>query len=585
MFKISRKIFIGIVIAFAVCFSACESGENEVTETSSETVTTTASETVSAAETTEAEQAETEQTTVKKSFFDDMEDYFSEHGFEVKYLDYSETGLEIDMTDFRGVKDPFAEMDDAYLKYIHILKIYNANDADLSFLERFNSSMITIENYSGNTDLSFLKTRRLTFDNYKGGDLSSLAECGGIPKVIFKNYSGNEYLSFVADLPTEYLSIEYYGDNTDLSFISDCKNITTLELINKSVNAEAVAEILKNSNINKLYVRVEDYSAEASELIMRAAPTCTISYGLDYSEWGYENRPAEGFVFCTNVEVIPGFPEEKWECRTYGMEAGYPGTWTHYGSLISTFTNFTDEAVTAKSVSIFRNDSGELTPMPFADGSLSRGIDFTVNPKENSDFDITEEMFPFSDCKAGVYKVVFDCGEYKPEQTFFICSNFSDGEYPQFDYRESPEKRFDVRLDFLSEEQQESFKRAYEIIYQWFGFSWYMNSEYIESHTTEDFLAELCEGYTYDCAYEMSLGTYIDGNGNLQEFSGDRGGNISYKDYFFSPIYSDENEVLFKNTVILAHDDDPYFVWFEDKNYHMVKTEEGWRFDQFRLWY
>lgn len=50
------------------------------------------------------------------------------------------------------------------------------------------------------------------------------------------------------------------------------------------------------------------------------------------------------------------------------------------------------------------------------------------------------------------------------------------------------------------------------------------------------------------------------------------------------PVSSDENEVSFKAIVTYCHSDNPYEINFDEKDYHMVNTEDGWRFDKFSLW-
>lgn len=584
-----KKFLFGAILSIAVFLSACSKGETEAAEALSENVTTTTSETVPITEKTTVAKTETEITETARRKSDRIteemaEAYFTEHGY--RYESYGD--LYIDMADFQNGEIPLDGLDEKYLKKANYIIVYNAGDYDLSFLSKCSPYTLTIEDYSGNTNLSFLGVRQIRLDNYKGGDLSSLSECEGLYRIIFENYSGNEDLSCIADLNNvaslcfennsgnidlSFLSgckniaslcLENYSGSVDFSVISDCPNIISLALTNKSVNAEAIAEVMKNSNIGGLSVTVEDYSSADAELLMRAAPSCSINYGLDSSPWDYTKEPTEGVAFFANLYVYPNAEEKQWECKTSPAQAYYPKTWGYHGSLVCTFTNFTEEKQKLNSVKIFRDDRGVLTEMPFADGSTSLEIDFAAEPNANSDFDITEEMFPFSKCETGLYKVAFDWNGERLEQQFAVCN--SNG-------------------DFLTEEQKEIFQKAYEITNRYFGCSTYLPQEYVDNHTTEEFLANLYEGYTRDYAYSKSVGAYIDKDGKLKAISGDRGGDISVQDNFFMPIYSDENEVLFKNFVIHGHEDYPYYIWFEEINYHMVKTDEGWRFDQFDLWY
>lgn len=216
------------------------------------------------------------------------------------------------------------------------------------------------------------------------------------------------------------------------------------------------------------------------------------------------------------------------------------------------------------SVEIFKNVDGSFVPLKFPDGSYVCDIDFTIDPGKNSDLEISNEMFPFNECDEGIYKVVFNSEFERPEQQFYITRSLSE--------------------DFLTGEQTEAYKKAYEITREYFGSSTYMTKEYADGHTVDEFLSEICTAYTYDYAYETARRfRYIDENGQLRETASDRGGDITFQRDFLIPIYSDENEVLFKCFIIHGHEDNPYFLWYEEINNHMVKTEDGWRFDNYQL--
>ena len=57
-----------------------------------------------------------------------------------------------------------------------------------------------------------------------------------------------------------------------------------------------------------------------------------------------------------------------------------------------------------------------------------------------------------------------------------------------------------------------------------------------------------------------------------------------YDGHCFLPVSSDDAQVTFKAVVTYCHGDNPYEVWFEEIDYHMVNTENGWRVDKFSLW-
>ena len=102
----------------------------------------------------------------------------------------------------------------------------------------------------------------------------------------------------------------------------------------------------------------------------------------------------------------------------------------------------------------------------------------------------------------------------------------------------------------------------------------------------DDLIAEVEAGYTHDYAVsQLKSYGYIDENGNLAAVSGGKGSDITVERNYFVPIYTSDNEVTFKVVVVHCHSDNKYFLWYSEKNYHMVKTDDGWRFDTFQLWY
>lgn len=590
-----KKIFFGAILTAAVCLTACSKGGADVAEAS----ITTASESVSAAEKTTVTEAETEKETeeITETTAEDKkvsaEEYFSSRGFAFSERYRNSPELTLDMKAYKDVPNPFEGMDENYLKQIEYFTLLNIDGCELDFISQFHIYEITIKDYSGSADFSGI-TCHITFDNYIGGDLSTVI-CSEYPpySIKYENYSGEYPLNGLPKNDVRYFDFKNFADGVDFSFISeypnvtniwldgsntkdidfnfikDCKSLKRVSLKGKSIDAEALAEILKNSSVRSLGVTVEDfedYSSAEVNMLMKAAGSKSVGYQLDHSDWDYNNLPAEGLAFYTSFDIIPGYPEDKWECETKEASPYYSDRlWGHCGSLVCRFSNFDEKDRTASSVSIF-NDA--LTPMTFADGGTEHEIDFTVHANETSDFDINEEIFDFGGCEAGIYKVVFDFDGEKYEQMFFIEPHYST-----------------TGFDFLTDEQNEIFQKAYEITDRYFGCSTYLPQEYADNHTTEEFLSNLYGGYTREYAYSKSSGTYIDKDGNLKAAFGDRGGDISVQGEFFTPIFSDENEVIFKITVINGHEDDPYHVWFTEENFHMVKTDEGWRFDEFNLWY
>ena len=528
--------------------------EEETSEETTSTAVTTETETLKAA----AEGSTEAETTAEIHITnEELYAYLAKNGYKFQY-----GTLYIDMNDYWDGCDPLEDISKEYMKEIYSLTIENAGSSDLSFLENYKFyNHLTLEGYSGNSDLSFLNVFSVILDDYRGGDLSFLSECGSV-WLRFTNYNGTEDLSNITELDNiRDISFEYYDEDTDLSFLSECPNITVLRLINKRVNAQNIAELLNKTNISSLNIIVEEYSSKDAELIMKAAPDCSVTYIMDDSPWDYKKDLSGSLRMYTNLFVDTNELQHR-DMQDSSNSLGEQ-TWGHHGSLICTFDNYTDEVYQVNSAEIYQADKDVFTPVPFADGSLVYETKLSIEPG-STDFEITEEMFPFSKCEKGVYKIVFNSDSGKTGQQFAVCSS---------DY------------SFLTDEQQDILNKAHEITAEYFGCSTFMPQDYIDTHTTEEFLENLYPAYTREYAYSRSLGTYIDSEGNLKTAFGDRGGNITVCANFFMPISSDENEVLLKNFVVHGHDDYPYFIWFEELNYHMVKTDDGWRFDNYRLWY
>ena len=106
-----------------------------------------------------------------------------------------------------------------------------------------------------------------------------------------------------------------------------------------------------------------------------------------------------------------------------------------------------------------------------------------------------------------------------------------------------------------------------------------------KTKTFEDFWAEYLTPFTYECAllrgYEASL---IDRNGVWNEYiGGDRGSNVTYWGSISEPFYSDDEQVIIKETDIYYHTDDPYGISYVERNLRLVNTENGWKVDILQL--
>lgn len=532
---LNKKIILGTVISAAVCLSACEK-ETEIIDDFTVTVPLT----VTTAETGEgfkivpnpdplpeiAEVTKSAEEIAWEEQFAEEEaaaEYFTEHG--LTYQSGSER-LYIDMENFPDVADPLSGLDEKYSKYFGTLYISNGADRDLSFIA---------------------------------------------------NHKETENLVFEDDI-----------GETDLSFLADCENVTYLWLQNKTINAESLAETVKNSHLKRLLIDIDEYSCGEADVIMLAQPDCEVTYREKYV---YTELPAVEMRLYTNLHVTSSAENpQKWD----GGAGGELPAWGYRGSLVCTFTNLTEETYNFTSVRIFREEKGTVTEMPFADGNTALDIDMTINPGEKTDFDISEDMFPFSSCETGVYSIEFDCGKEKILQRFTIDNGGAYNEAVSFDtdiwdrylYGASTEDEITYYIDvpaFLSEEQREAFKSAFVITSLCFGSSGSIPGKFFDSHNEEEFYSDYCKGYTHDYAYsKLEQYHFIDEDGKLRAGGWDGGSDPTHFGDVFVPLYSDENEVLFKSIIIHCHDLSPSQVQFEEVNFHMVNTDEGWKFDNYR---
>ena len=573
-----RKKFAAIILS-ALCLAACGNSTAGSDETAAVTAETTA-ETSETSETTSAETAEpgTEP---------------SSDGYR-----YEKYDLYIDMS---KVKDAGALYDRLISEdnYISDLILSNVDDADLSFIRDRDIYRIEIEKYNGRTDLGVLaggSIRELTFGEVTDSTgLDAIAKADGIYTLIFDTYSGNIDFGFASDckdlqginfgnvtdvsgletlakVPNlNFIVFENYSKDIDLNFLSECPNITGARLEGADIKADMFADAVKNSSLKTLYIKAENFDLADGEEMMLALPDVNVTYCMDDSPWYKAGPWEEGYVpesdvmVYTNPCVKRGASEEKWECRTSGIEFVSPDEeFKHESTLLCVFSNYSDEAKTVESAKLYRIYNGE-EPVDFSGGeTLEIGLELA--PQTKTDLDITEDMLPYSALESGDYRIVFNVGGEQVEHRFCVMS----------DEDKSP--------NFLTDEQTEIYKTAEYLTDTYFGCSHNLTEEDIQNTTAEDFIAMVCEGFTYDEAVSLSS-SYMDENGELKAISADRGGDISVFDHFYKCIYSGDDTVMFQSIVVHTTEDNPYFLWFEAIDYKMVNTDDGWRFERFPLWY
>ena len=576
-----RKKFAAIILS-ALCLAACgnsAAGSDETAAVTAETI-------VETSETSEITSAETAEVTAETGTEPSSDGY--------RYEKYD---LYIDMS---KVEDAGALYDRlSQDNYISELILSNVDEADLSFIRDRDIYSLTIEKYNGRTDLGILaggSIRELTFGEVTDSTgLGAMANTDGIYTLTFDTYSGNIDFGFASDckelqginfgnvtdvggletlakVPNlNFIVFENYSKDIDLSFLSECPNITGARLEGADIKADMFADAVKNSSLKTLYIKAENYDPADGEEMMLALPDVNVTYGMDDSPWYKAGPWEEGYVPDTDVMVYTnpcvkrGASEEKWECRTSGIKFVRPDEeFKHESTLLCVFSNYSDEAKTVESAKLYRIYNGE-EPVAFSGGeTLEIGLELA--PQTKVDLDITEDMLPCSDLETGDYRIVFNVGGEQVEHHFCVMS----------DEEKSP--------DFLTDEQAEIYKKAETLIKTYFGCSYHLSEEDIKNTTAEEFIAMVCEGFTYDEAVSLSF-PYMNENGELKTIDADRGGDISVFDHFYKCIYSGDDMVIFQSIVVHTTEDNPYVLWFEALDYKMVNTDDGWRFERFPLWY
>ncbi|MDE6594690.1 MAG: hypothetical protein K2K44_01615 [Oscillospiraceae bacterium] len=327
---------------------------------------------------------------------------------------------------------------------------------------------------------------------------------------------------------------------------------------------------------------------EVTTAAVTTAPETTTT--TEETTTGYDTgNPEEGLVFFVQP-IIEQYDEyddwnlADWECRDTEVkrEYHYDDEWKYRKELIFAFSNYTDEPVTIESIQIVNYGTAEH--VSFTNGSDTLNIDFTVQPMHKTDYLLQAEDFDYSACESGIYTAAVNFGTERYTMNFFIDNSELYEETFTSVFGESTGSYAGIAPAFLTEEQQEVFAKACARMREFFWCDHYLSAEYAETHTADDFIGLFTDVFTEEYAKRLAQGTYIDENGNLTAVDSGKGSDIFYYGHCFFPVSADENQVSFKAVVIYAHIDNPYEIWFEEKDYHMVNTKDGWRVFQFDFW-
>lgn len=309
-------------------------------------------------------------------------------------------------------------------------------------------------------------------------------------------------------------------------------------------------------------------------------------------------NPEDGLVFFVQP-IIKQYDEyddwhlADWECRDTDVLHGchYDKEWNYGKELIFAFSNYTDEPVTVNTIQIFKQYSDD--PIKFTDGSDALRIDFTVQSKHKTDYLLQAEDFDYTACESGIYVAVANFGFEERRMEFFIDnSELYEETFPILlmpTWVDDPEnwvgsQKTGIAPTFLTKEQQEIFAKACARMQEFFWYDAYLSEEYAETHTADDFIELFTDVFTEEYVKRLAQGIYIDENGELMAYDAGKGSDISYMGHCFLPVSADEYQVTFKAVVIHAHGDNPYEIWFDEREYQMVNTKDGWRVFRFEPW-
>ena len=390
-----------------------------------------------------------------------------------------------------------------------------------------------------------------------------------------------EDISEINQVSEGYDSVRCSIDNADmgsLAFLAECKGITYLALNDMPSDvSELVAALEQMNSLEQLYIDTAVYSDLAINDIFKAAPDCRIEYNwYEESEVESDSGYDKCFFIAAYTPCAYSSNNEFGVPETYGTgedDSIYDelhGMW---------FCNYTSDDVTVESAEIYYYYNDEWIPVLFSDGSYKKEIGFTAEPMYNiyrynpyevydmpCDFRLDYNNFDFENAKTGRYRLAFTTDKDTVYSDFYINGS--------------------TEYDFLTEEQKQVFDDASKVIGRYFSASSYYPNEFPEGGDGDALIREkFCHCLTYDFARKISLGIYIDENGNVIAGGGDRGSNISFDGDYIQPVYIGEDMIVIKRIVVYSHGDYLNDFSVSAHNITMVPTEDGWRVSSMHEYY
>lgn len=358
-----------------------------------------------------------------------------------------------------------------------------------------------------------------------------------------ENIRGMEKLSAVSiENPTVSI-VEFFAEDT---------NVKKINFANFSGGISEYTDALKAFKI--IIINADNYSEKDACELFRRIPKADIMYNK--SSGGLHDVPSDEIVF--DFDHFISYDEDY---IFYSNIKDKP--------LTAHFTNYTEEIHTAEKAEIFYNGTEGIEVLEFADGQKFLKTNISVGANGEAEFVIDNSMFDFENAKTGLYTIRFTFDNSAFEQDFFVAN--SDGG------------------DFLTEEQRALLNEAYETSCKYIYEGWEYPSSWgdpaKEANISDESAETLCKCFTKEYVDDHVEWLRLNKDGSLYDVSDNRGGSYVYSGHFFSPVYLDDEQIIFKATVVNYHVDNPYFMWYSSINYRMVMTENGWRFDKFKSWY
>ncbi len=407
---------------------------------------------------------------------------------------------------------------------------------------------IDADKYSQVTDsdlegIEFFKGKGLNYIeviNCKDHDLNFLADIKGISQFIFRDMEGANY-----------------------EFLRKLENITSVSFENIDGNAVELLNTINHTNAEYVRINTREFSLSDGITFTSSTWKANAVYApndlFDGPEAYPTDRPYVVAAPCVRTYLEDGEPLLSAFVDERLKESG--------NTLTAYFCNPTDEEIYVDWISI-SNDGNNWVPM--ADGESSYiPLNITVAPHEEFCFELTKDMFDYSSVQSGIYSVDFVYG-YEAQasvSSYFILKHSEENE----------------GLGRLVGDQRAVFEKAYDYIEKYFGCSAYMSEEYASSHTADEFISQFTDALTYECAKKFSE-RYTDENGNLKAIEADRGGDITLVEKYF---YTNKDIDSVNIVCVTAHncEDISYRSWLECHSIKMVPTSDGWRVDEFTIWW